>query len=56
MKRGNKAYELHIYDGAGHGFLRQQDGRDNANLKAAKQAWPATVQFIRKHADSAAKR
>ena len=56
MKRLNKTYDAHVYDGAGHGFLRQQDGRDGANLKAAKQAWPATVQFIRKHADAGAKR
>jgi carboxymethylenebutenolidase len=47
-KRG-KFYEPHIYPGAGHGFLRQQDGRDGANLKATQEAWPLTVQFLRKH-------
>ena len=49
MKRLGKTYVTHIYEGAGHGFLRQQDGRDGANLKAAQQAWPATVEFIRQH-------
>ena len=29
------SYELEIYDGAGHGFLRQQDGREGANLRAS---------------------
>ena len=56
MKKLNKTYEANVYDGAGHGFLRQQDGRDGANSKAAKQAWPTTVQFLRKHtADGKAK-
>lgn len=49
MKRLGKTYVTHIYEGAGHGFLRQQEGRDGANLKAAQQAWPATVEFIRQH-------
>ena len=40
-------YELEIYDGAGHGFLRQQDGRDGANLRASQGAWPRTVAFLR---------
>ena len=50
MKRLNKSYESHVYEGAGHGFLRAQEGRE-ANLKAAQQAWPATVQFIRKNTE-----
>lgn len=47
MKRLGKTYEPHIYDGAGHGFLRDQAGRDGANLKASKEAWPRTVAFLR---------
>jgi len=50
MKRLNKVYEPHVYEGAGHGFLRAQEGR-TANLNASQQAWPATVQFIRQHAE-----
>lgn len=46
MKRLGKSYEYHIYEGAGHGFLRAQDGND-ANAAASKQAWPRTVAFLR---------
>lgn len=49
MKKAGKAYTPHIYDGAGHGFLRQQDGRDGANLKAAQQAWPETIRFLKEN-------
>jgi carboxymethylenebutenolidase len=49
MKQLNKTYEPHIYEGAGHGFLRQQDGQNGANMKAAQQAWPATIKFLREH-------
>jgi carboxymethylenebutenolidase len=48
MKELKKTYEFTIYDGAGHGFLRQQDGNE-ANAKAARQAWPATLKFLREH-------
>ena len=47
MKKAGKAYEPHVYDGAGHGFLRQQTGREGANLKAARAAWPRTIAFLR---------
>ena len=40
-------YWPNVYDGAGHGFLRQQNGRDGANLRASLQAWPMTVGFFR---------
>lgn len=49
MKVLEKTYEPHVYEGAGHGFLRAQDGQSGANLKAAQKAWPATVEFLRKH-------
>jgi carboxymethylenebutenolidase len=42
-----KAYRPVIYEGAGHGFLRAQGGRDGANLKATQKAWPATLEFLR---------
>ncbi|HEX9940371.1 MAG TPA: dienelactone hydrolase family protein [Thermoanaerobaculia bacterium] len=47
MKKPGKTYEPHVYEGAGHGFLRAQEDRDGANLKATKQAWPRTVAFLR---------
>ncbi|HXY68645.1 MAG TPA: dienelactone hydrolase family protein [Gemmatimonadales bacterium] len=47
MQRLGKRYEPHVYEGAGHGFLRDQAGRNGANLRAAREAWPATVAFLR---------
>jgi carboxymethylenebutenolidase len=44
-----KTYEQQIYEGAGHGFLRQQDGQEGANLAASQQAWPATLAWFRRH-------
>ncbi len=49
MKNAGKAYEVEIYQGAGHGFLRAQAGRDGANLKATQKAWPRTISFLRKY-------
>jgi len=49
MQKLGKTYEPHIYAGAGHGFLRQQDGQNGANLKAAQEAWPRTVAFLKEH-------
>ncbi len=52
MKKLGKPYTFHLYEGAGHGFLRQQDGQNGANLKAAQQAWPETVKFLREHTEA----
>jgi carboxymethylenebutenolidase len=47
MKAQNKPYEPHVFEGAGHGFLRGQTERNGANLKAAQEAWPATIAFLK---------
>jgi len=47
MKKLGKTYEPHLYEGAGHGFLRAQADRNGANLKATKQAWPRMIAFLR---------
>ena len=47
MKKLGKTYEPHLYEGAGHGFLRAQEERNGANAAAAKQAWPRTIAFLR---------
>ncbi len=47
MKKLGKRFTPSVYEGAGHGFLRQQTGRDGANARAAAKAWPATVAFLR---------
>lgn len=49
MKQRGKIYEVEVYDGAGHGFLRAQAGRNGANLKATQRAWPRTIEFLKKH-------
>ena len=52
MKALKKSYETRVFTGAGHGFLRQQDGQNGANLAATKDAWPMTIAFFRKHLGS----
>jgi carboxymethylenebutenolidase len=47
MKKLGKTYEIEIYEGAGHGFLKNQAGRDGANLKATEKAWPRAVAFLK---------
>jgi len=47
MQRLGKRYDPNVYDGAGHGFMRDQMGRNGANLKAAQDAWPRAVAFLR---------
>ena len=51
MDRLGKVYEYGIYDNAGHGFLRAQGGRDNANFAASRRAWPRTIEFLRKYTE-----
>ena len=46
MSKLGKSYEPHVFEGAGHGFLRDQAGRNGANLRAAQAAWPRTVAFL----------
>jgi carboxymethylenebutenolidase len=49
MQAMGKTYTQEIYDGAGHGFLRQQDAREGANLAASQKAWPATIAWFKRH-------
>lgn len=49
MRALGRSYEKEIYAGAGHGFLRLQSGQNGANLEAARQAWPRTLAFLRRH-------
>lgn len=49
MKKLGKTYETHVYEGAGHGFLRAQEGREGANRKATQEAWARTVAFLQQH-------
>jgi carboxymethylenebutenolidase len=47
-----KTYSHNVFDGAGHGFLRQQTGMNGANMTATQQAWPATIAWFRRYLDS----
>jgi len=47
LERLGKSFDYRIYEGAGHAFLRQQDGMGGANLRAAQDAWPRTIGFLR---------
>ena len=49
MQELGKTYETHVYEGAGHGFLRAQSGQGGANRKASEQAWPQTLGFLRRY-------
>ncbi len=49
MKKLGKRYTPMVFEGAGHGFLRQQTGRDGANMKASEKAWAATLAFLREN-------
>lgn len=52
MDRLGKVYDHGIYDNAGHGFLRAQEGRDASNRDAAEKAWPRTIEFLRKYTET----
>jgi carboxymethylenebutenolidase len=47
LSRLGKSFDYRIYEGAGHAFLRQQEGMGGANLRATQDAWPRTVAFLR---------
>lgn len=49
MRALGKVYQHAIFPGAGHGFVRQQEGQNGANLAATQAAWPQAVAFFRQH-------
>ncbi len=52
LKKLGVSYSPHVFDGAGHGFLRNQGGQDGANFRAAEKAWPLTIQFLKQHSET----
>jgi carboxymethylenebutenolidase len=44
---GQGLFQAEVYDGAGHGFLRNQPGQEGANQAATEAAWPRTLAFFR---------
>jgi carboxymethylenebutenolidase len=49
LARAGVRFEKEIYTGAGHGFVRGQDGQNGANREAALKAWPRTVAWFRQN-------
>ncbi len=49
MQRLGKSFHPEVFEGAGHAFLRVQDGQDGANMLASQKAWPMTLAFFREH-------
>jgi carboxymethylenebutenolidase len=47
MERLGISFSYEIYEGAGHGFLRNQSGREGANRRASEKAWARTIEFLR---------
>lgn len=47
-----RSFTYRMFEGAGHGFLRQQEGREGANQRASEAAWPRTIAFFRRHLGS----
>jgi carboxymethylenebutenolidase len=49
LKTAGVPWQYAVYEGAGHGFLRQQEGQNGANMTATQQAWPRTVAWFKQH-------
>jgi carboxymethylenebutenolidase len=49
LRAMGKTYVHNIYDGAGHGFLRQQTGANGANMTATQKAWPETIAWFKRY-------
>ncbi|MFP6596308.1 MAG: dienelactone hydrolase family protein [Candidatus Hydrogenedentota bacterium] len=49
LKAQGKSFEHEAFPGAGHGFFRQQSGRDGANLNAATKGWAKAIAFFHEH-------
>jgi len=49
LRAMGKTYSHTLFEGAGHGFLRQQTGMNGANMTATQQAWPATIAWFRRY-------
>jgi carboxymethylenebutenolidase len=47
LEREKKTFEVHVYEGAGHGFFCRE--RADYNEAAATQAWERAKAFLKKH-------
>jgi carboxymethylenebutenolidase len=51
LKRANKTYTLHVYEGANHAF-NNDTSEARYNKHAAEQAWISTVEFLKEYLKS----
>jgi carboxymethylenebutenolidase len=49
LRAMKKTYEHYVFAGAGHGFARDQTGKNGANMAAIQEAWPKTIAWFRKY-------
>jgi carboxymethylenebutenolidase len=51
MAKAGATYDPHVFEGAGHGFLRQQNGSAQApgNMKATEEGWTLTLDWLKKY-------
>jgi carboxymethylenebutenolidase len=51
MAKAGATYDPHVFEGAGHGFLRQQSGSAQApgNMKATEEGWKLTLDWLKKY-------
>jgi carboxymethylenebutenolidase len=54
LVKAGVTYLPNVFDGAGHGFLRQQSGQNGANMTATERAWPRTMGFLHQYLDGRA--
>jgi carboxymethylenebutenolidase len=48
LKAKGKSIELHVYEGAGHAFMRDSNP-EKYHEPSAKKAWPRTIAFLHQH-------
>jgi len=56
LSRLGKSFDYEMFPGAGHAFMRVQNGQAGANLKAAQRAWPRAIGFLKKNLESGVSR
>lgn len=49
MSANRKIFEHFSYENSGHGFLRQRTEDQKDNIKATKEAWPATIAWFKRY-------
>jgi carboxymethylenebutenolidase len=56
LAKAGVRFEKEIFPGAGHGFVRGQDGMNGANRAAAQKAWPRTIAWFRQNLEQSGSR